>query len=602
VNRAVADADMVAELEQIRLRISALPINDDADSRAFETLYADAFRKYGIPVSMLEPADAAARIRASSIRDTLLANLHQWLRLVPDENRKHFLDVLDQADDDDWRHAFREALLDRDADTLKALANAPQTKDQAPVVLSVLGGALLTDKHSNAAMALLQKGQQRYPGDFWLNYLLGLYWNRERPREAVGFFRVAVAIRPTNDQAYMMLARALRDSEDADAAIAAFRHSIELNPNFPAAKDLIVILVQRGKLEDARAAWEKYLEREPPDHEPWYGYAELCLFLGKIDEYRRARRALLERFGTTSNPFDAERTARACLLLPATEVELRLSVDLAQRAVAERAGDKWGHPYFEFVHGLAEYRQGQFDQAITTMRGDASTVLGPAPGLVLAMALHRSGDAAESRKVLAKTILAHDWRAIPFSVLDPSGWVYHILRREGETLIVPNLQVFLDGKYEPQDNDERLALLGTCQFMNRTRAMARLYAGAFAADPSLTKDSAAGHCYNAARVAALAGCGQGADATDLADEEKARLRDQARQWLRADLAARSSAFDTGSTATRGAVRLALTRWQNEPDLAGLREQGELNKLPADERKECLALWQELTRLLAPIQK
>jgi serine/threonine-protein kinase len=178
----------------------------------------------------------------------------------------------------------------------------------------------------------------------------------------------------------------------------------------------------------------------------------------------------------------------------------------------------------------------------------------------------------------------------------------HSLRREAESIILPNLQTFLDGKYQPQNNDERVALLGACQFMNRTRAMARLYADAFAADPSLMKELGAGHRYNAARVAALAGCGQGADATGLADEEKARLREQARRWLRADLAARASAFDTDSKATRGAVRMALTRWRNEPDLAGLREPSELNKLAADERKQSLALWAEVGAVLARTPK
>src|SRR5262245_37154237 len=100
----------------------------------------------------------------------------------------------------------------------------------------------------------------------------------------------------------------------------------------------------------------------------------------------------------------------------------------------------------------------------------------------------------------------------------------------------------------------------------------------------------------------IVGCGQGADTTGLADEEKARLRDHARRWLRADLAARASAFDTRSKETRGAVRMALTRWQNEPDLAGVRDPGELNRLPADEQKDCIALWAEVAALLARTEK
>ena len=41
----------------------------------------------------------------------------------------------------------------------------------------------------------------------------------------------------------------------------------------------------------------------------------------------------------------------------------------------------------------------------------------------------------------------------------------------------------------------------------------------------------------------------------------------------------------------------LTLWQAEPDLAGLREPSALDKLSADERRECLALWDEVANVL-----
>jgi serine/threonine-protein kinase len=212
------------------------------------------------------------------------------------------------------------------------------------------------------------------------------------------------------------------------------------------------------------------------------------------------------------------------------------------------------------------------------------------------MAQHRDGQAQTARQTLAAAILAYDWRAAEADNRD--AWTCHILRREAEGMILPDLPAFLDGKHQPKDNDERLALLGACQFLNRTRAAARLYADAFAAAPSLAEDLVAGHRYNAARAAARAGCGQGADAAGLGEDEKASWREQARQWLRADLAARARACASGPAATREANRVALARWRNESDLASLRERDEMNKLPVVERKECLALWAELAAVLA----
>jgi hypothetical protein len=46
----------------------------------------------------------------------------------------------------------------------------------------------------------------------------------------------------------------------------------------------------------------------------------------------------------------------------------------------------------------------------------------------------------------------------------------------------------------------------------------------------------------------------------------------------------------------------LTRWRSEPDLACVRDPGELDKLAADERKEYLALWVEVAAVLARTEK
>src|SRR5262249_9548557 len=142
--------------------------------------------------------------------------------------------------------------------------------------------------------------------------------------------------------------------------------------------------IRSGHLEEAREAWKTILEENPLNHNCWFGYAELCLFLGHEDEYRRARQDLLTRYGETANTFVAERTGRACLLLPVTGDELRQAVSLTERAVADNHSDfAWARNWFLFAHGLAEYRQGRFDECITTMRGNASQI-GPGPGLVLA--------------------------------------------------------------------------------------------------------------------------------------------------------------------------------------------------------------------------
>jgi serine/threonine-protein kinase len=355
-------------------------------------------------------------------------------------------------------------------------------------------------------------------------------------------------------------------------------------------------LLRRGQTEEARAAWQAALEFDPPEHKDWYGYAEFCLFLGREDEYRRARRALLARFATTTAHNTAERVSRACLLLPAEGDDLRRAVALTERAAAvDRSKEPALYPYFQFVRGLAYYRQEQFGPAITVMRGDAARVLGPAPGLVLAMALYQSGQTGPARKALATAVAGYDWT--PANVHGQNEWIFHVLRREAERTILPNLPDFLDGKYQPKDNDERLALTGVCQFLERHRAAAGLSATVFASDPQWNDGRNVTHRYLAARSAALAGCGRGTDAAGADKTERARWRKCALEWLRADLAAWVRILEI-DPARREAARKVLTYWQSHADLACVRDPDELDKLDPDERKEFVALWADVTALLA----
>ena len=85
------------------------------------------------------------------------------------------------------------------------------------------------------------------------------------------------------------------------------------------------------------------------------------------------------------------------------------------------------------------------------------------------MAQFQSGSTREARRSLAAGVEVYPWNdSPPTSRTDlPFTWVSHVFRREAEAMILPNLPAFLEGKYQPQDNDERLALMGICQFQGR---------------------------------------------------------------------------------------------------------------------------------------
>jgi serine/threonine-protein kinase len=105
----------------------------------------------------------------------------------------------------------------------------------------------------------------------------------------------------------------------------------------------------------------------------------------------------------------------------------------------------------EFAEGLARYRQERFDDAIKLMNGEASSVMGPSPRLIVAMAQHQKGQDDQARKTLAAAISSYDWSAS--KAINHDAWIAHILRRQAEALILPDQPAFLEGKPSAGDNN-----------------------------------------------------------------------------------------------------------------------------------------------------
>src|SRR5262249_48131718 len=118
----------------------------------------------------------------------------------------------------------------------------------------------------------------------------------------------------------------------------------------------------------------------------------------------------------------------------------------------------------------------------------------------------------------------------------------------------------------------------------------------FAAEPKLAADLDSYHRYNAACAAALAAAGKGEDARGLGVEEWAWLQQKAHDWLRADLAAYAPLVEKGDAATRQAVRQRLAHWQQDADLAAVRDKDWLDAMPEADRKRWQQLWADVEAL------
>jgi WD40 repeat protein/tetratricopeptide (TPR) repeat protein len=127
-------------------------------------------------------------------------------------------------------------------------------------------------------------------------------------------------------------------------------------------------------------------------------------------------------------------------------------------------------------------------------------------------------------------------------------------------------------------------------------AAAHLLAAALAAEPKVAADPREKLRYYAACAAALAGCGQGSDIAELDNAERARLRRQALDWLRADLTAWGQLLEQTPDQARSLVQERMQHWQGDSDFSGVRGD-EQAKLPEAERQAWHQLWKDVEQML-----
>jgi tetratricopeptide (TPR) repeat protein len=141
--------------------------------------------------------------------------------------------------------------------------------------------------------------------------------------------------------------------------------------------------------------------------------------------------------------------------------------------------------------------------------------------------------------------------------------------------------------------EELPGLAHSCQDSGRPLAAAGLYAAVLAARPALADDQGSANRYKAACAAARAADDPGADEARLGETERAGLRRQALDWLRADLA-------QGATLRRDdkSGGPPFTSWRADTDLAAVWDLVPLAKLPTTEREEWRRLWADVDASLA----
>ncbi len=160
----------------------------------------------------------------------------------------------------------------------------------------------------------------------------------------------------------------------------------------------------------------------------------------------------------------------------------------------------------------------------------------------------------------------------------------------------------LIGGQQAKDAAELLALGQRAYDLRRFALATRWFGEALERDTALADDRRNQPAYNAACCAALAGCNQSPD--DPAPDESARekLRGQALAWLQDELGRWTQHLESASAEQRQVVAATLKHWQEDSDLAGIRDEAELAKFPESERTAFETLWNQVAELIALAEK
>lgn len=540
-------------------------------------------------------------------------------------------------------------LKERAADAV-ALEKLP-----APSLL-LLAHMLLRAGAEQESAGVLQIAWRRFPGDFWVNHTLGmLSWTEaggggyRRPDEAARYLMAVVVIRPESASGHTNLGAALHDKGDLDGAIAEQREAIRLQPdNAGAHTNLGEVLRRKGKLDEAIAAHREALRLEP-------GIAEVHTNLGRalsekgdhnaaIHELREAIRLkpTLAIGHSILGHVLSQLGNRDGAMLELQEA-LRLQPDLAVAhdnlgKVSLAAGKldaaitsfrdavryKPDNAVFHVDLSEALRRKGDLDGAIEVIRealrlqhDDASahtslalalTAKGYLEGAIIEFreALRHHPDDAPAHVHLAKALRSRGQYAQAVEQLRQAlelagdkaeeqlpGLSRLLIEFEHEAALAARLPAVLRGVERPRDASDAFELARVARAESKFAGAARLSAHALSAKAEIADDVKTGRRYQAACLAALAGCGQGRD--DPVPDAGARetLRKQALEWLRADLKRNAAIFDGADASTRKEIAERLARWQKDPDLAGVRDDAKLAALPRQERQAWKDLWSDV---------
>jgi serine/threonine protein kinase/Flp pilus assembly protein TadD len=552
----------------------------------------------------------------------------------------------------DLATAFARAKPTQLAQAIRYFTTAAAIRSQSPGAQVRLGAALAEEGNLDEAIAAFQEAKRLQRDNVLAHYNLGIVLARQKQwNRAIAAFQGAISCKPGYALPHYQIGRAQLEKRQFDLAIAAYQKAIQYKPDFAAAHYYLGnALVEKRKLDAAIVSYRKAIQHKPDYAEAHYNLGNALRVNGQLDaaivsfrkaiqhkpDYAPAHHNLgnaLRKIGQLDGAIDSFKMAiqhrpddplTHQVLGLALFAKGQVNAAIASYREAIRLDPAYAQAHFNL--GVALSRQGKSDEAIASYRkavhhrptyaqayfnlGNTLVGKGQQDGAIGAFqnAIRHRPDFAEAHCGLGLALrskgefgdaLVSLRRGHELGIRNPN-WGYQSARWVRECARLADLErrlpLILKGA-APADAAEGIAFAEVCALKGLQGAAARLYALAFADRAALASNHQVGHRLQAARAAALAGCGQGNDSPMPSAGERARWRRQALTWLRADLAAWTRGVQSSTPATHTRVQEVLAGWQRDPALAGLRDARHVASLPPEEQAACQRLWTDVMALL-----
>jgi tetratricopeptide (TPR) repeat protein len=444
------------------------------------------------------------------------------------------------------------------------------------------GNALRTRNELDRAIGQYQEAVNLSPRYAAAHNALGNAWHaKNQYDQAIPCYERALQIEPANAGFLCNLGNSLRLRGRLDEAITRFWEAVRIDAKCAAAHNGIGnVLSAKGNPDAALSHFEEAIHLDPENARFHASIGSALWALGRFDaaishekEAIRIDRKNSEAHNSLGSSFLAKG-------------KVDQAIDYFEQAIHLDGKNSSAHSNL----GIARlYGQGRIADASKQFSDAAQINLkNPLTQFNAGQALLASGRFVDARDTVRRAV-----------ELSPPNFFYRELvlqtMRQLEDCdllraLEARLPAILEGKEKPVNAAEALKFAWLCQVKLRFAAAAGLYTDSFATDPKAANDLSAGYRLNAARCAALAAAGWGLDSPKPGDTERALLRSQTLEWLRADLTAWEKRLTLANQETRSAVRRTITLWLRDFRFFAVREKEELAKLPETERIAWEKLW------------